>query len=157
MKKIQLTRGQMTFVSDRDYPRLRPWKWMAAWNERAQTFYAVRSKDGFSMARFILGLTPGMKPDVDHRDHDTLNNQRRNLRKSTPTQNHGNTRLPKNNTSGFKGVYKKRNRWQAKIEVNQQQISLGCFDIPENAARAYDRAARKHFGKFALTNFPRRA
>ncbi len=55
--------------------------------------------------------------------------------------------------SRFKGVSKSRSRWQARIKVDGQAIYLGVFIDEEKAARAYDVAAREHFGEFASVNF----
>lgn len=57
--------------------------------------------------------------------------------------------------SGFKGVrVTKDKKWQAKIQVNKKNIYLGRFRTAEEAARAYDAAARQHFADFAVLNFP---
>lgn len=58
-------------------------------------------------------------------------------------------------SSRFKGVcrYKKTGMWQAKIQKNCVGIHLGYYKNEEDAAQAYDDAARKYFGEFARTNF----
>lgn len=44
--------------------------------------------------------------------------------------------------------------YRAGIRVNQQRIYLGCYKTSEEAAIAYDKAARRYFGEFAFQNFP---
>jgi hypothetical protein len=60
----------------------------------------------------------------------------------------------KNNTSGFKGVSRKKNRWLAQIWINNVIHRLGAYDTPEDAARAYDAAALKAWGTDCYLNFP---
>lgn len=61
-----------------------------------------------------------------------------------------------NRTSQYRGVYfsTRRQHWCARIEVNHKNIYLGSFDTPEAAARAYDAAAKIHYGDRAFLNFP---
>ena len=96
-----------------------------------------------------------MGSEVDHINRDKLDNRRSNLRLVTHTQNCVNASLRVTNTSGFKGVNFYRGKyWRAYIRVNYRHISLGFFPTAEAAARAYDEAAREHFGEFAFLNFP---
>jgi hypothetical protein len=98
---------------------------------------------------YMRGYIP---KEVDHKE--TKSNKWSNLREATASQNHGNSRRSKNNTSGFKGVTKHhvRQKWVAHIGHNRRQIYLGAFKTKEEAAAAYDRAATKYFGEFAAPN-----
>jgi GTP cyclohydrolase FolE2 len=89
---------------------------------------------------------------VDHIDHNSLNNQRYNLRNCTQQQNAFNKKLLRK----YKGVFKCpcSNNFYAKIKFKRKQIYLGVSNNEIDAAHAYDRAAIKYFGEFACLNFP---
>jgi hypothetical protein len=91
------------------------------------------------------------RPGIDHRDGDTTNNRWSNLRRATSTENAANRRRPRNNTSGFKGVYfdRKRRTWGARIRKGGQSYFLGRFATPHEAHAAYVAAAEDLFGEFA--------
>ena len=100
-------------------------------------------------------------PEIDHVDGDGLNNRRSNLREAVGTKNQQNKMKACVGVSRFKGVCPHRDgRWRANIRVpavgkgRGRQTHLGLFVDEEDAARAYDTAARKHFGEFARLNFP---
>jgi len=164
MKKIPLTQGQFALVDDADFNWLSRHKWYANWNGHTQSFYAERNRKqmntkwrSISMAREILGLKFGDKRQADHINHDTLNNQRSNLRICSCAENLRNQRKSKNNSSGFRGVYwnKARNKWRSQISYNGKSIYLGYFMSLVEAAKCYDRAAIKHHREFANLNFPK--
>ena len=81
------------------------------------------------------------KIDIDHRDGNTLNNQRDNLRIATRTQNNANAKTPKDNRSGYKGVSfdKARGKYQAQCRVNGKKKHLGYFTTSQEAYAAYKR------------------
>jgi hypothetical protein len=107
------------------------------------------------MHRLILGLGPG-DPDVDHANHDKLDNRRRNLRLATKTQNQANTRKRHTGSSKYKGAHWDRGyqRWHSMVCIQGKRISLGYFASEIDAARAYDAAAAHFFSAFACPNFP---
>ena len=158
MKTIQLTQGQVTQVSDDWYEMLNKDKWCANYNSYTKSFYAVRTtsllgkQKTIYMHRVIAGTPDGMK--TDHKDGDTLNNLPDNLRTCTHMQNMCNQGKHANNTSGFKGVSRHCEKWQAHIKVDGKKFYLGVYLTPEAAAFAYDEAARKYHGEFAVLNFP---
>lgn len=116
-------------------------------------------KGCISMHRDILGQT---SPDVhsDHINHNGLDNRRCNLRAVTRSENCTWTRKrfhakPDRHTSSqFRGVYfrKDRQRWSAYVGTGKKRICLGCFELEEQAAKAYNEGAVKMFGNFAKLN-----
>ena len=163
MKEIPLTQGKVAIVDDEWYEYLNQWKWYAV--KSGKTFYAARTQNKnksqpaktFCMHRVILGLC-GDRQLVDHADQDGLNNTVKNLRLCVKSQNARNRGKTKVNSSGFKGVFwaKHANKFSAKIGNSGRLIHLGYFGDPSEAARAYDDAARKYHGEFAVLNFPER-
>jgi hypothetical protein len=98
-------------------------------------------------------MLPG--EEIDHIDHDGLNNQVKNLRIVTRSENRCNQRtraMPK--SSKYKGVHVLGNKWCAQCGPLGSDRYIGCFDTEEDAARAYDHAARIVYGTFASLNFP---
>jgi hypothetical protein len=91
------------------------------------------------------------RPTIDHRDGDATNNRWNNLRRATLSQNNANRRRPRQNTSGYKGVYlcRRSGKWRALIGSNGKVVYLGKFATPQAAHAAYLAAARKLFGEFA--------
>lgn len=90
---------------------------------------------------------------VDHKNHNTLDNRRRNLRFATQAQQNAN-RLKHYGGSRFKGVYLRSDgrKWVAQIKTGSKARYLGSFETEELAARAYNREAKKAWGKFAKLN-----
>jgi hypothetical protein len=105
------------------------------------------------LSRFLLGeYNPRI--EIDHKNCNTLDNRRKNLRRATDSQNKGNMNLRRDNKSGFKGVFflQKPKKWLASIRFHGRSIYLGRFILIEDAARAYNKAAIKYFGCFARIN-----
>lgn len=157
MKTIELTQDQFAIVDDEEFENLSKYKWYAEWYKNTKSFRVKRQiRKGVIelMHRKILGIT-NPKVCVDHIDHETLNNQKSNLRVCNNQQNTFN-RKKTSGVSRYKGVSIRRdiNKWKATIRFNAKHIHLGFFENEIDAALAYDEAAKKHFGEFALLNFP---
>ena len=156
-KLIALTQGQFAIVDAADFDWLNQWKWYARWDKTIRSFYAARNVGKpciktLYMHQLILPVPKGMRRD--HANRNTLDNRRINLRPANKSQSAINQGRRKDNTSGFKGVAKEGRRWFARLQVNGKIKRYGTFDSPEDAARAYDKAALSIFGEFAYLNFP---
>jgi len=94
------------------------------------------TKDGYckkTIHRVIMDQPPG--EFIDHINQDKLDNRRQNLRTATRSENQCNRTIQSNNTSGFKGVnwHKPRQKWMARIQIENKQIYLGCYKHPIKA------------------------
>lgn len=88
---------------------------------------------------------------IDHINGDPLDNRIANLREASYALNNANSRIRKNNKSGYKGVSWSENagRWGAWFSLHGKTRHLGYFDSPEAAHEAYFEAASAAFGEFA--------
>jgi hypothetical protein len=152
---------KIVLLDDEDYDRVIQWKWSVTYNPRSENFYSKRTIKVESgkwknlyMHVFIMKSDTFKGENVDHRDHNGLNNTRENLRITDKIHNHMNQKIRKDNLSRYKGVTKHNNKFQARYTYNGKRVSIGYYLSSEEAARAYDKASKQYFGKFACLNFP---
>lgn len=143
--EIKLPSGDITIVDDEVYEDVSNYKWCKSGGGYVSTW--VKGKTVY-MHRLIMDVPNDFV--VDHINGNTLDNRKENLRVCTKKENLRNRKLSKNNKVGYKGVWLNGGRYQAAIVKKH----LGAFDTAEDAALAYDEAARKLFGDFARLNFP---
>ena len=152
MKLIPLSVGYNAQVSDEDFEYVSMFSWRLS-NQRGY-LYAINDKFG-SLHRIILGVSDP-KVFVDHKDRNGLNCQRDNIRISTPQQNCCNSKVHKDSTTGYKGVYfvRKTSKYQAYITCKGNRYLLGSYITPYLAMLAYNKKAKELFGEFAGLNVP---
>lgn len=89
---------------------------------------------------------------IDHRDGNPTNNCIQNLRLADGSQNGANKRELRG-AIALRGVYQwKDGRYAAQIKCQGKWEWLGLYEDALDAARAYDSAAVRLHGEFAVTN-----
>lgn len=154
--EVPLSRGYVAFIDAADADLVLPYKWYARPHRR--TVYAIRNtrrENGSHTTQSLHRLLTGYAR-TDHINGDGLDNRRSNLREVTHGQNNQNSRRRLDNLATFKGVGwdKHRAAWRARINVDGKRCHVGFFPTAEEAARAYDSAAREMHGEYAALNFP---
>lgn len=101
------------------------------------------------MHRLIMRVTD-KSVLVDHRDRNTLDNRKRNLRTANRSQNGWNSKIKRTNRSGIKGIYwhAANRKWIAQISIERKHKYLGSFATREEAAAVYEQAASAAYGEF---------
>ena len=89
---------------------------------------------------------------IDHINGDIHDNRLCNLRLALTCENSRNSRPRRGKQIPYKGVTRHENKFDARIVKDWKMVRLGRFDTPEEAARAYDEAAKELYGEFARTN-----
>jgi len=149
---IPLTQGQETIIDAADLLQVGRFNWCASkWqNGKFYAYHKIRKYDGtgtnIAMHRYLLGADKSV--NVDHKDGDSLNNRRSNIRLAPGGGNQQN-RKKLSHRSLPKGVHVNRKKYRARIYANGKKINLGTFLTPEAAHKAYCDAAVKYFGEFA--------
>ena len=157
-KEIELTRGCFAIVDDEDYEYLNQFKWhcnsygYAIRNQHYYTLRKARTSKPIAIHREIMKAPKGQ--EVDHKNHNKLDNRKCNLRLCTKSQNNMNRKRIRA-ISGFKGVTKapdwenRKAPWRAIIIKDRRVVHLGRFKEKIEAVNAYKAAAKIYFGEFA--------
>ena len=171
MRTITLTQGQEAIVDDADYERLAKYKWHAQKGRNgyyANRFHTIeglfeagsggrrRKRVLVTMARQILLMCSEDRREPDHKNHNTLDNRRENLRIATRQQNMWNKSKKEGCRSGYIGVRKNKDcggRWSTGIiDTFGKYQHIGTFDTEEQAALAYNAECLAQRGDFAVLN-----
>lgn len=148
----------VVLVSPQDRPLVDEFAWtLTAALAGTAYAYSERFADERCSSRYLhrAVLTPPTGNVVDHINRNGLDCRRSNLRAASHKDNIRNASLTRRSDTGLKGVgySQSRGKYRARIMIDGRDHHLGYFANAAEAGRAYDAAARAHFGQFASTNF----
>lgn len=157
--EITTSAGETIIIDTVDLAKVQPFTWFR--KDRGRGACAIVDGEMVDMHRFILEFERGQATSavVKHINGNKLDNRRKNLLVTTigvtiATSKHKHRFI--RNVSGFKGVspFHKNGetKWRARANIDGKEISLGYYDSPEKAAKAYDAAMVKVYGELAVTN-----
>ena len=138
------------------------WRWCAVWDSDIKNYYikhseylgAVNGKFKYKITllhRWIMNTNKNEY--VDHKNHNTIDNRKNNLR---VTRNDKNTKNRKsknsNNTSGYRNVSWVNNKWIVQLQIKGKNKVLGKFDDINKAGKFAEKMRKKYYGDFAGNN-----
>lgn len=135
------------------------YKFHVCWSKSGYYLYATEylgKKEGkykyqtIKFHRFIMNAEKGQ--DVDHKNHNTLDNRRKNLRLTDRKQNSKHRGVNNsNNKSGYRNVCwdSKNKKWLVQLQVNGKNTRLGRFDDVHEAGKFAKEMREKYYGEFA--------
>jgi hypothetical protein len=145
------------FVDTLDYPSVSGHRWNAS-TATHKPVYAVTNiyrtdgrRTSVAMHQMLVSKDGESLLTPDHRDRNGLNNRRSNLRLASQAQQNANSGR---SVLKFRGVFKRRKRFEANIKIGGKVVYLGLFKSRIEAADVYDAAAKRCYGEFASLNFP---
>ena len=159
MKNVLLSNGYVAIVDNGDYTKINKFKWHVLKSKNGVRYATTKIKingikTSIRMHRIIMGLESFDARQVDHINHDGLDNRKENLRICSKQQNNMNRRPNRNRTSKYKGLtlQKTTGKWIARISIDGKYMNLGTYRREDVAAVKYNEAALKYYGEFARLN-----
>lgn len=183
MKHIRLWKSKnelsnkVSIVDDEDWEEISKYKWYTCvWKpdgscysratvphpQGGKTSKGSPRRARIMMHRFLMAPPEGY--EVDHINHNKLDNRRCNLRVCTRAENGRNIRKTNNRSSRYKGVSRSKKgpdminnrskQWTCGITYDGEYHWVGMYATEEHAALVYDEWAQEHHGEFACLNFP---
>ena len=118
---------------------------------RGYTTIVIKGVSYLAHRLAFLYMTGSIPKYVDHKNQLRLDNRWSNLRPTTPSQNASNSKLPRSNTSGYRGVSWNANskKWQSHVRINGKSTTIGLYLCKHHAFCEYVIASRRHFGEFS--------
>lgn len=145
-----------SFLFDKEeYSKIKPYYWRVGSNKYvSMVIYDRNTKKctQYLLHRFLMN--PTSEEEVDHINHNTLDNRKSNLRIVTTAQNQMNSVVSDRNRSGVKGVNWDNNeqRWRVRISVSGKRLSLGSYKNFDDAVQCRKSAEAFYYGEYKYVN-----
>lgn len=153
---IGYTNNKEPFYFDlEDYDKIKGYTWHRDKDDYIVANCNINGKNTtIKMHRIVMDVLDDNTVCVDHKNHINYDNRKTELRIATNMQNSMNTIMPKNNTSGYKGVSwnKEKQKWEVYITINRNRKHLGYYNDFEDAKMARKKAEEKYFGEYSYNN-----
>mgnify|MGYP003571264070 CR=1 FL=1 len=146
--------GKEFWFDKEDYDLIKDYCWYLTSGDHLRAVQLYENKQGNKKETVALhelimqhhGMTE--KDVTDHIDGNPLDNRKSNLRRATHAENAWNSKKPKTNTSGYKGVRALKNGVNKKWSAYIGKKFIGNYENKEDAAKAYEKAAKERYGEF---------
>lgn len=149
-----------TYVSLSDFEKLKGFKysWCPAWRKGAKRYYAqatiylgtIDGKAKYTTVKlhdFLMDAKEG--EEVDHMNHNGLDNRRENLRITIKLYNSKNRKSKNsNNSSGYRNVSWVNNKWIVQLQIEGKNTTLGKFDDVHEAGMFAEEMRNTYYGEF---------
>lgn len=148
---IVLTDNKYTVIDEEDFEKVSKYTWYACLCY--ESWYVRNTDGGQFLHQFLMSAPPGWQ--VDHINHDTMDNRRGNLRVVTPSENGMNKRKANGTfSSQYKGVswHKGAGKWIVEVRFEGTRHYVGLFTDEHEAAEAYNVKAVEVAGDFVHLN-----
>lgn len=132
-----------------------PYTWCAKYNHTNDEYYAVanvyhstlQQTRPIFLHQFLMNANG---KNVDHKNNNTLDNRKSNLRVVEAHNNSKNRKgRNKNNTSGYRNVSLINGKWVVQLQIDGKNKRLGSFDDVHKAGKFAEEMRKKYYGEFA--------
>ena len=148
------SKGEEFWFDLEDYDLIKNYCWMISHNGYVITDISKSNNKlpKIQMHRLVMDCPENLF--IDHKNHNTFDNRKYNLRIATKSQNAMNQIIKTNNTSGIAGVSwdKDVQKWSAYIMLNYNKIHLGYYEDFDKAVEARKNAEEGLFGNWSYNN-----
>lgn len=157
MQTILTSKEQEIYVDDDDFDLVKQFVWRVdKWGYVVTSIHNKSKGTCFvmKMHRLIMGNVGDL--NVDHINHDKLDNRKSNLRACTFHQNSMNKKIRIDSKHPYKGVYSQhkhgKTKYFARCRGSEKHVYTKGYDTIEEAALAYNAIAKDMFGEYACLN-----